>query len=434
MQRRLLGLTILFCTVSIFLIGIGFSALNVNLYISGEAVISSLDDIYKDEDLMGSDPILTPYLIPVTISATGTVSKADLSSKWYDYNNKSWANAVMIKTKEAASYYEEADAGEILDTSLISAYYVWIPRYEYQIFDDYDNAGKWGEDNGEEQEIYINFVSNTEEVKTSTSKGEWFTHPAFSIVRNTSVEQISGFWVQKFELTGTQSYPTSLPNESPLKNLNLANYFYSVESMPLLYNLSTSDVDSHLIKNSEWSAVAYLANSLNGKNSEIYPNTNSEFVTGCSSNNVIDSGASVCFEGFGTLVSNIYNSSTTGNITGVFDMSGGLFERTMGIMATATGGFFFSQSGFMNLEPEYFDSYPYGSGGNQYYRSGYGQAISETAAWYSDYSVFVSNSASPWIIRSGDASSKTSAGIFAFMASSGASYYTHGARGTLWIK
>ena len=95
-----------------------------------------------------------------------------------------------------------------------------------------------------------------------------------------------------------------------------------------IYGLS-NDSDSHLMKNSEWGAVAYLAQSdyglgtaditVNSKN--LNPNTTEKWgsvytVTGHQEN--------------GTTEWNIAGNktSTTGNITGVFDFSGGLWERT----------------------------------------------------------------------------------------------------------
>ena len=43
---------------------------------------------YKEEILNGTDPVLGENLIPVIISDTGVVTKADTQNEWYNYSNK----------------------------------------------------------------------------------------------------------------------------------------------------------------------------------------------------------------------------------------------------------------------------------------------------------------------------------------------------------
>ena len=73
--------------------------------------------IYKDTVLNGADPELKDNLIPVVINNDGTVKKADLSKEWYNYTNKTWANAVLLKDK-SISYNDE----EIIPESNIDGY------------------------------------------------------------------------------------------------------------------------------------------------------------------------------------------------------------------------------------------------------------------------------------------------------------------------
>ena len=76
----------------------------------------------------------------------------------------------------------------------------------------------------------------------------------------------------------------------------------------------TSFMHSHMVKNSEWGAVAYLTHSKYGRNgNEIEVNTKSPFVTGG------DEGLAY--------IDNVLQS-TTGNVYGIYDMSGGGWERT----------------------------------------------------------------------------------------------------------
>ncbi len=388
---------------------------------------------YEDIILAGADPVLTAGLIPVEIQADGSILKADVSSKWYDYNEKKWANAVMISDESNRNTYADSTGGTEIDPSHVSVYYVWIPRYEYQIWDEVQVTPAWGEDKTEMQEINIRFVDTTTPKKSLTSVGEWYTHPAFSYYDGVSTVEVNGFWVNKFELTGTSSVPTSLPSSSPIRNLNLSSYFNTIKSFENLYMNNNDKIDSHVIKNSEWSAVAYLSSSLYGKNSEVLPNNYSSQITGCGANVGSIGGTSTCLNAYGTVLSNEYNSSTSGNISGVFDMSGCLWERTMGIQKNSLGQIDFSASGFTNLNSKYYDVYEYSSAGNQYGNSGYGQAISETAGWYGDFSSIPNGSTNHWTLRSGDQNGGNSSGVFGFMTSSGTSYWTHNTRGTMWV-
>ena len=52
---------------------------------------------YRESLLAGAYPVLTDNLVPVTIDNDGTVHKADITSNWYSYQNKNWANAVVLK-------------------------------------------------------------------------------------------------------------------------------------------------------------------------------------------------------------------------------------------------------------------------------------------------------------------------------------------------
>ena len=51
---------------------------------------------YKETILNGTDPVLEEPLIAVTIDNDGTVRKASLANEWYSYENKEWANAVIL--------------------------------------------------------------------------------------------------------------------------------------------------------------------------------------------------------------------------------------------------------------------------------------------------------------------------------------------------
>ena len=192
--------------------------------------------------------------------------------------------------------------------------------------------------------------------------------------------------------------------------------------------------DSHMMKNMEWGAVAYLSHSkygtcTDGTCVEIGMNNNNSYITGCGAE--VGSGSSdIC---------NAYNSnlgmkaSTTGNIYGVYDMNGGSWDYVMGNMVNIDGNFNSSDSGFINLvENKYIDSYSYDDNldidgrnfnGN---RRKLGDATNETViesssylgGWYSDVMVFPGKNIS-WYARGGSKNSKFGAGIFGLYNSVG---------------
>src|SRR5699024_8883986 len=88
---------------------------------------------YTETILNRTDPVLKDPLIPVTIESDGIVKRADLSSEWYNYENKQWANAIILTDESTNANYQP---GEVIPESNIESYFVWIPRYRYQIFDE----------------------------------------------------------------------------------------------------------------------------------------------------------------------------------------------------------------------------------------------------------------------------------------------------------
>ena len=174
-----------------------------------------------------------------------------------------------------------------------------------------------------------------------------------------------------------------------------------------------SNADSHMMKNMEWGAVAYLKQSKYGLGTtDIAVNTNSNFYTG--------GGQSDAYK---TKVA----QSTTGNIYGVYDMSGGAWEYVMGNMKNSSNAFYSSKAGFTTApDSKYYDSYKYDTSYASHARGKLGDATKETLAtfgsvtggWYSDYAGFPDSSYS-WLLRGGDWRNGTNAGVFAFYSLGG---------------
>ena len=254
------------------------SSMNPGEEISGETIDASvwtqINQRSASDDDGSNAPVLDDGMIPVVFdTSNGTVIKtvSSTDSSWYNYSNQEWANAVLVKESgtQTRAYYK-ANPGVAIDESDILAYYVWIPRYKYKIWTLEESS------TGNEQTIDIVFES-TDSISTGTTVGSYITHPAFwwdtdsDGVRD-SGEELAGIWVGKFETTGTASNPTILPNVSSLRSQNVSTQFATAQKLGgTTYGVSSSS-DSHMMKNSEWGAVAYLSHSKYGVNREVYNN------------------------------------------------------------------------------------------------------------------------------------------------------------------
>ncbi|CCY27997.1 unknown [Acholeplasma sp. CAG:878] len=105
--------------------------------------------------------------------------------------------------------------------------------------------------------------------------------------------------------------------------------------------------------------------------------------------------------------------STTGNIYGVYDMSGGAIEMVMGNYNDTI-----INAGFSSMPAaKYYDKYTIKTGKT-------GDATTETSGWYGDSAYFPFPRV-PWFTRGGDYNLGTNAGVFYFSYSFGG--YTDGA-------
>ena len=388
-------------------------------------------------DVPASKPDIKDGMIPVVISSNGitsTISEDDAS--WYNYNNKEWANMVLVSDSSRSTY--QNTSGVVVSEDDILAYYVWIPRYRYKIWTTTESS------RGNEQEIDIIFESKDVAKSTGTQVGEYITHPAFTF----GSDEVNGIWVGKFETGGTATAPLIKPNISSLRSQNVSAEFTTAQIFGTSTYGMTSNVDAHMMKNSEWGAVAYLSHSRYGVNREIYINNSSGYYTGRSGGNVGGSTAinTVYTSQTSTTQYNTYGfytwdgylleyntntksgihdinkvASTTGNITGVYDMAGGAYEYVMGNYNNTI-----KSSGFTTLpDSKYYDNYTTTNsltacnGGICY-----GHGLSEVSNWYGDYASFVYGGG-PWFRRGGYYYGGFNAGSFYFNDS-------HGDAGSYW--
>ena len=372
------------------------------------------------KDTIPNAPVLAEGMIPIAYDGTNWV-KADTNNtdnNWYNYKNKMWANAVMV-TSATRDTYMNANNGTVIPEDDILAYYVWIPRYRYKLFNVDFTSGT------SPQVIDVEFVYGTsrqndettcqvsdtgEETCQNKANGNWYTHPAFTMINASGNKtELKGIWVGKFEVSGSTTAPRVKPGVSSLTSITVANMYSAgklFRSTDYITSNGINQSDSHMMKNIEWGAVAYLKQSNYGLGiTGITINDNSSFYTG---------------GGSGTSYKTNTEQSTSGNITGVYDMSGGAFEYVMGNYNKTAGDSGLTVSG---IPAEHIDIYS----GTSVSASHLGDALGETAGWYINYADFVL-SRHPWFSRGGNCLSGGDAGVFGFIYSTGEGYNSYGFR------
>ena len=410
------------------------------LYLKPEVMIESGDgtssnpyklSFTKSEDTSNANaPVLASNMIPVYYDATAKVwKKADTSNKkiesrWYNYGEHIWANAVTVTSTNRTTYLN-AKVGTEIPMTDINTMWVWIPRFNAVTPSNY-NGGTKALPNA----IDVTFVKPNETAIDAFTFG---------------TKQLSGFWYAKFELShstlASSSNSNNLgctneacsnangiiikPSVKSLRYNSVSNFFFASRSMEQPNNsfgFVSSEVDTHMSKNNEWGAVAYLAQSIYGRCisstlcTEVGINNNSTYITGIGA----EAGSS-----YNGATANSYDTtfgmraSTTGNIYGIYDMSGGAWEYVMGSYSKTIGSSGFTSSTFPN--DKYF---------NNYTTSSYqGHALTETNGWYNDnFGIVVSSS--PWFSRGSQYSNTTSAGVFSSYPQNGTAYSNISARFT----
>jgi hypothetical protein len=279
--------------------------------------------------------------------------------------------------------------------------------------------------------IEIIFENKNDEISIGDEVGEYYSHPAFVAFDS------NGFWTGKFETTGNVNEVQVKPNKISLRNLNIKNIF------ELSYYYKRNN-DSHMMKNTEWGATSYLSLSIYGINKEININNNRNYLTGYSAS--LESNQTTYPGTYGntedlTLPYNTetgYLASTTGNISGIYDMSGGTYEYVAAYISEYLGNSGFTSDPALIYGNKYFDKY-YGINisATSYNKRILGDATGELgpfyyyfdsdensrnhSSWYNDVSHFVGYSR-PWFHRGGDYANGILSGQGYFNRDTGVSY------------
>ena len=336
-------------------------------------------------------PKLGSGMTPIKWNGSSWVNTTGSDKDWYDYTAKKWANA---KTSDGSMW-------------------VWIPRYAYSITSGYHSSSA----GNIEVEFMKGLTNETSTGRTtfqnSSGQGNWNIHPAFNYGQT-----VSGIWVAKFEASNSGGKIKVEPGVQSWRSITVNDIYTNC----LNYNKT---LNSHMMKNDEWGAVAYLSKSKYGKqNEEVWINNSSSYITGSAGNSASAS------QDVGT--TNDYTStqgvkaSTTGTVYGVYDMSGGSWEYVAAYVNNGNSSLTSYGSSLVNGDAKTKNVYSKGSSdsrdNNYSANSGkYGDAVYETSAngnssngsWYGDYSDFP-NAGGPFFQRGGHYTGGTDEGVFFF--------------------
>ena len=382
----------------------------------------NVSTVEQNLDTSGANkPVLASNMIPVYYDEAKNVwKKADKNNsqkeyRWYSYSSTGeykgmWANAVTVKEANRQTYLN-ATPGTIIPMDDITTMWVWIPRFNAVIPSNY-NGGTQAKPNA----IDVTFVKQNETAIDAFTFG---------------TKELSGFWYGKFETSHTTLASSTTannlgctnetcsnangiiikPNVTNLRYNNVSNFFFASRSMEQSGNsfgFVSSEVDTHMSKNNEWGAVAYLTQSIYGRCTssttctEVGINNNVNKQTGygapAGSNTSVATGTYNMTSG--------KDASTTKTIYGIYDMSGGANEYVMGVYNKTIGS-----SGFNSLPDEKYY--------NNYTATSYsGHALTETQEWYWDSAGYVESSY-PWYSRGGTFVDSSNAGVFKFTQANG---------------
>ena len=362
-------------------------------------------------------------------------------NNWYDYTQglNHWAN---VKTTGGGN----------------DCYWVWIPRYAYKVPTRSSTAEtieiKFLKDN-----TNIPIGETTEITNTTPIPGTWVVHPAFTNAGNGGFGNLTGIWVAKFEASSSNvsvaTVETDLattgggntnslqvrviPNVTSWRGITVNNIFTVCGNLTETGNSleNTTNLNSHMMKNTEWGACAYLSRSVYGINGEVWNNpyynntTNYSPITGLCGNKTNGKDNAT------TNMSNTVkyneigggNASTTGNVYGIYDMAGGAWEYVAGIYTGGASNDNRSKLWDSN-NSKYVDKYTNTTGSQSTYYGNtdkYGDAVyetsssgsSDTGSWDSSKSYFPVSSY-PVFLRGGHAYYVSNAGVFAFSYHAGA--------------
>lgn len=322
--------------------------------------------------------------------------------EWFDYKDQG-----TVGNDEKTSKWANAKSKD-------GSMWVWIPRYAYKITNLCHPQNAPLENSGE---IEIVFLQGTTDISAKgnekvdrvpsyigESMSHFVLHPSFAsnVDKVTYTEnggwdkELPGFWVAKYEASHSNAKDANDPsfseeNANDMGNSGIIKFQPNVlawrgisesEIFTLCKNMKESlnsigenlygfsgDNTPHQIKNSEWGACAYLAQSKYGRNKNEVKQQSQGYITGKDNIEL--------------------ETTTTGNEYGIYDLNGGSFEYVAAYLANTTNESTASLSEEQNLCLK--NIY------HEYSSSKFGDGIYETSSgiettkmsWYNDYSQYI---------------------------------------------
>ena len=405
----------------------------------------------------------------VSETANAPVIKSDLPAnttmKLVKYDGSNWVEGTDYEYKAGSGTADNtsskwANAEVTIDN--VKSYFVWIPRYAYRIiyFDTPENKEAYLTSGNTEGIIgysdsrgivdkdgkKVDGVAST----TSINVGDYFrVHPVF--MNDSSNDYSNGGWSEELPGIWVGKYESSLVNKADSSNITTTSSngniivdstnntdkaiavqpgmtswrYCTIGNMYTSSKAYSTNLSSHMLKNSEWGAVAYLTESKYGRNgTEVTINNSSDYITGSAQTS---SGTTNDYKSADGVL-----ASSTGNVYGIYDLSGGAYEYVAayynGSSSLSNGSSFASQNG---PSTEYATAYT-GTSANSAYKPG--DATYETSGWHSDYDLFVL-SKFPFFYRGGYYGNNIpNIGVFYYYSISGVSYSGSSFRMCLAVK
>ena len=248
-----------------------------------------------------------------------------------------------------------------------------------------------------------------------------------------------GFWCAKFEMSKeTKDGSDWVKSNNPTGSVETSSTLRAVSKPGISswreigitkcyansYNYDRVK-ESHLMKNSEWGAVAYLTHSQFGRDEqEVNINNNNDYLTGYSGEgpDVTKSSDTVKTYDYKNTIYGV-KASSTGNIYGIYDLSGGAYEYIAGFYSESTSAYITSIKSVSEWEkyateytnntnsPKGIEIYNVGKTGDATKEVNIGYVENNYRSWNKDYSHYV-YSESPFFIRGGCITDGISGGIF----------------------
>lgn len=261
---------------------------------------------------LANRPILPPGWVPVNHVSGHSFQETTVENWDYNYNPsmKKWANAKDTK-------------GNL---------WVWIPRFTYRAIQYADDP-----------EIKIRFSDGINDNTNTIDGRACKKHPAFTF----GDQELSGIWVAKYAAhkdLDNGGIPGFKPDKVAWRSITVNDIFINCLDLKNQLTTNADGVDSHMMKNSEWGAAAMLAKAIGNQRPD--RNSNSDYKTGYGLNGIDNTGA----------------SSTTGNMTGIFDMVGNTYEYVASYVNNGHANLNTYCKALVDAESKYKDVFPMGAG------------------------------------------------------------------------